>query len=77
MILEILSALRELDSRPLLRLFLRCFAKRVREQVKLPTPGQLWREKILCAFAHAILDMDGALTGERSLESSEDSSDFS
>ena len=74
---SISSALQELDSRPLLRLFLHCFAKRVREQVKFSAFGQPWKEKILCAFAHAILDMDKALIDGESSEADEESSDFS
>ncbi|GAG20590.1 unnamed protein product, partial [marine sediment metagenome] len=62
------AALQEIENRPLLRLFLTLFAKRVREQTKLPMPSQAWKERILCAFAYTILDMDGAIIGTESAE---------
>jgi hypothetical protein len=63
-------ALREAEEHPLIMFFIRCFAKRIREQAELPTPSQSWQERITCAFAHSVLDFSQRLLEEEEAESS-------
>lgn len=55
-----LAALHEVENRPLLRLFLKCFAKRVKAEAGIP--NQSWKDKFLKAMAFAFYDLDRELS---------------
>lgn len=54
------AALCEAKNRPLLRLFLKCFAKRVKAEEGIL--NQSWKEKFLRAMAFAVYDLDKELS---------------